>query len=225
MAITTYTELKSALVDWIARGDITTSSSIIADAITLAEEDFGRELATLPTFWKVKSDVSLASHAGSFTLPIGSLGLIRARLISPVFGRLNIVPIEKLLQDQGDTTAYGQPHTCAMGESANAGTVTVRVWPYADQAYTIEAVYPQVVTDPLSGSTSSNFLLARFPSLYLYGALVQCIPYLGAERRAAMWESRYQRALSGIKDQMWSGDMHLTTELPTSGGSFDITTG
>lgn len=214
MAFTTWTDLKAAVADWIARGDLT---SVIPDFIVLAEEQMTRDLADSPALWAVNSSITLASHAGTFSLPIGALGLITARLISPVWAPLRTVPLEQLLPTQGDTTAYAQPTVCAMGESTDAGLLTVRVWPYADQAYTVEALYPKAVP-ALGAGLAANFLLLRFPSLYLFGSLVQAIPYLGAERRGPIWEARYREAVAKVLDQRWSGEMTLGTDIPARGG-------
>jgi hypothetical protein len=53
--------------------------------------------------------------------------------------------------------------------------------------------------NPLNNQTTTNWVLSRYPDLYLYGALVHTAPYLKADERIQVWESAYQTILKDIE--------------------------
>ncbi len=53
--------------------------------------------------------------------------------------------------------------------------------------------------NPLNTTTTTNWALARYPDLYLYGSLVHSAPYLKADERIQVWESAYQTILKDIE--------------------------
>ncbi len=52
---------------------------------------------------------------------------------------------------------------------------------------------------PLNTTNPQNWVLTRYPDLYLYGALVHSAPYLKADERVQLWESAYQTILRDIE--------------------------
>lgn len=56
---------------------------------------------------------------------------------------------------------------------------------------------------PLTSPGSFNTVLLNYPSLYLYGALVEADPYLANDARVQLWAARYQAALdaANLMDQ------------------------
>jgi len=53
--------------------------------------------------------------------------------------------------------------------------------------------------DPLNNTTTTNWVLSRYPDLYLYGALVHTAPYLKDDERIAVWDGLYQGILRDIE--------------------------
>jgi hypothetical protein len=53
--------------------------------------------------------------------------------------------------------------------------------------------------NPLNNTTTTNWVLSRYPDLYLYGALVHSAPYLKADERIQVWDSAYQTILKDIE--------------------------
>ena len=51
----------------------------------------------------------------------------------------------------------------------------------------------------LSDSNTTNWLLAKHPDIYLYGALIQSAPYLKDDERVATWMSLYERMLEDME--------------------------
>jgi hypothetical protein len=50
----------------------------------------------------------------------------------------------------------------------------------------------------LSDSNTSNWLLAKSPAMYLYGALVQSAPYLRDDDRITTWGTLYKEAFNDL---------------------------
>jgi len=51
----------------------------------------------------------------------------------------------------------------------------------------------------LSDSNSSNWILAGYPDVYLYGALTEAAPYLIDDERVGVWKSLYTEAINTLK--------------------------
>lgn len=51
----------------------------------------------------------------------------------------------------------------------------------------------------LSTTSTTNWVLTRYPDLYLYGCLVHTAPYLKADERIQTWEAAYQTILKDIE--------------------------
>lgn len=47
--------------------------------------------------------------------------------------------------------------------------------------------------------TTTNWVLSKYPDLYLYGSLVHSAPYLKADERLDVWEGAYQKILADIE--------------------------
>lgn len=53
--------------------------------------------------------------------------------------------------------------------------------------------------NPLNNSTTTNWVLSRYPDLYLYGSLLHTAPYLKEDDRITVWEAAYQTILKDIE--------------------------
>lgn len=51
----------------------------------------------------------------------------------------------------------------------------------------------------LSTTATTNWVLTRYPDLYLYGSLLHSAPYLKSDERIALWDSVYNRILADIE--------------------------
>lgn len=185
MALTSYNELKSSVADWLNRDDLT---SVIPDFISLTEAQLERRLptermvkratATIDTpFSAVPSDfVSAKSLVLTSTAPIQ--------------------PLEFLSEDELDAKKYTYRTTGKPLYFTVVGT-QFEVLPAPDTGYTAELTY--IGTLPkLSNSNTSNWILARHPDVYLYGALMQAAPYLRDDERVGLWASMYTQAIEDM---------------------------
>ena len=200
MALTTYTELKSSLADWLNRTDLT---SVIADFISLAEAQMERQLRTRQMI--VRATASFAAAAEFGTVPDDFMEVKSIKLDTNPVTSLTFQTIEAM--DQLSNTTYlssGKPlYFTVVGNQ-------FRLLPIPDGAYTADLVYYAKLTK-LSSTVATNWLLTQAPDVYLYGALLQAAPYLQDDARISVWSSLY---LAGL-DQLQVADDRGST----SGGA------
>lgn len=197
MALTTYTELKASVADWLVRADLTAT---IPDFISLAEAQIERKLRTRQMI--VRSDASIDTEYSA--VPSDFLDTKSLKLNTNPVTPMQFETIESLDQLASRTNAAGKPtYFSIVGNQ-------IRVVPTPDTTYTAELTYYAKLTK-LSSSVATNWLLTSSPDIYLYGALLQAAPYLQDDARIAVWSALYQSGL----DQLQLADDRSTT----SGGS------
>jgi len=74
------------------------------------------------------------------------------------------------------------------------------VCPTPDAAYPFELCFLQL-PDPISTLNQTNWITNYAPDLFLYGCLLEAIPYLKNDERIPVWQSMYDRALASINSQ------------------------
>jgi len=187
MAITNYSELKSAIADWLDRTDLTDS---IPDFITLAETRHRRDFKLRRMETRVTA--STVADTEYYTLPDNFVAMRNIQL--------NTDPktaLEYLTPEQMDRIYAGSNKGKPKAYSIIGDNIQLR--PLPDSAYEIEMLYYKYFT-PLSDSNTTNDMLTYHPDAYLYGALVEAEPYLQNDKRIQTWASFYERAKKDIID-------------------------
>ena len=184
MSITTYSELKTAVANWLNRDDLT---SVIPDFIALTEADMDRKIR----HWRMEERSTADIDARYTQLPSGFMEAVRFHLDVDERPIDLVTPVYMQTKRQGNADTTGRPQVY----SVIAGQI--EVWPTPDAAYTGELYY-YARTAGLSDSNTSNWILDYFPDAYLYGALVHSAPYLVDDQRTQVWASLYQNAIDGI---------------------------
>ena len=198
MALTTYSELKTSIGDWLNRADLT---NVIPDFISLAEAQIERTLRTRQMI--VRANASFSAEYGAVPadfLETKSLKLTNTNPITP----LQFQTVDVMDNIASQRVASGRPQYFSIVGGQ------IRLLPVPDSTYTTELIYYAKLSK-LSGTTSTNWLLAQAPDVYLYGALLQAAPYLQDDARIQVWVSLYER---GLQDLQVADDRGAT-----SGGS------
>jgi len=207
MALTTYTELKTSIGDWLNRSDLTTA---IPDFISLAEAQIERTLRTRQMI--VRANASFDAQYGAVPsdfLETKSLKLTSTNPQTP----LEFLSIDALDNKAAEYTASGKPRFFGVVGGQ------FRIVPTPDANYTTELTYYAKLTK-LSSSVASNWLLASSPDIYLYGSLLQAAPYLQDDARIQTWATLYERALNDLQtadDRGASSGGALLTRAKTFG--------
>ena len=199
MAITTYSELKTAIANWLNRDDLT---NVIPDFISLVESDLNRKLR----HYKMIERVDATLDSRYVQLPANWLETMRMAITSGNTYRLESISIDDMLQYREDTRDQsGRPKFYAhIGEA-------IEVYPTPDAEYTMQLTYYEEIA-PLSDSNTYNWLLQSDPDVYLYGALLQAAPYLLDDNRIQVWSALYQNALGSL--QKASDDTRFSVTAP-----------
>jgi len=207
MALTTYTELKTSIGDWLNRSDLTTA---IPDFISLAEAQIERTLRTRQMI--VRANASFDAQYGAVPsdfLETKSLKLTSTNPQTP----LEFLSIDALDNKAAEYTASGKPRFFGVVGGQ------FRIVPTPDANYTTELTYYAKLTK-LSSSVASNWLLTSSPDIYLYGSLLQAAPYLQDDARIQTWATLYERALNDLQtadDRGASSGGALLTRAKTFG--------
>lgn len=181
MSITTYSELQTAIGNWLERDDLT---GRITEFIELAEARHKREIRMR----EMISRESLTVDNRYINLPSGFLEALNFRLLTnPVTVLEEVNPHEMTRQRESES---GTPKWFTIHEQIEFDVVP-------DSSYTGDITFYSELT-PLSGANTTNALLTNAPDAYLYAALSASAPFLMNDERLRVWESLYQQARDGV---------------------------
>jgi hypothetical protein len=193
MALANYSDLQTAVTNWLDRSDL---SSRIPEFITLAEDTLNRRLRIRAMETRATASIS----EEYISLPTGFLEMRNFQLNTNPKQTLRFVTPEYIDTFwTGSTTGQPVVYTFIGGE--------IQLAPSPDGSYTAEMDYYlkwDIATD------TTNWLLTNTPSAYLYGSLLQAEPFLKNDKRIQVWREMFERSLADIemadKRERWSGN-------------------
>ena len=185
MSITTYTELKTAVANFLARTDLTTQ---IPDFISLAEARLSRELESRSQ--EKRANATLVVGDEFVALPTDLREVRQVKLNTSPNTVLEYRSPTALDSDFGGSTGKPQAYSIVGSE--------IKFRPIPDSAYTAEIIYIGSIT-ALSDTNATNTILSRHPDAYLNGALVEAYMYLMDDGRAQVYDQKFTRAIEEIK--------------------------
>lgn len=186
MPITTYTELKAAIADWLLRDDMV---AVIPTLISSSEAQMSREV----DHWRQETRSDGLIDTQYSTLPGDFRSIIRLSVSTPR-GPVELAPVsqsEMLHRRQATADVKGSPRFYAI----SAGSLELFPTPSGTEAVT--TIYRAGIPK-LSDSVQQNWLLTEAPDLYLYGTLLHSAPYLKDDERIGVWGSLYANALAAL---------------------------
>ena len=185
MAITSYSELQTAVGSWLNRSDLSTN---IPDFITLAEASFNRVLRTRNQITRATSSV----NAQYVALPTDLLELFNIQVNTDPIKRLEQVSLDKADDLRSSLSSSGTPSYFAITGS------NIELIPTPDDTKTIEIIYYAKIT-ALTSTNTTNWLLDSYPDIYLYGTLVQAEPFLMNDERLGTWGTLLSKAQEELR--------------------------
>ena len=206
MALSTYSELKTAIANWLNRSDLT--SEISGDFIVLAEKDFNSKLR-IRTMVNA-ADVTISAETAS--LPTDFLQVRDFYILS---GSTKY-PLRYMTPSQMDqvkgTSQTGTPSSYTiLGD-------TFRFMPKPDATYTGKINYYKKFA-ALSDSNTTNFILTNHPAIYLYGSLFHAANFLGGvnPQQVQSWTQMYATAMERLElndreDQFSGSPLQIRSE-------------
>lgn len=179
MALTNYSELVAAINGWLNRDDMT---GIAPDLIALAEAEFNR-LLRCPEM-EIRSTATMTGEA--IATPADFIGL---RSMSSDNAKFDVLSPDDLFAIPDSYNGF--PHYVAVID----GQFFFRPVPTGGD---VSIVYYQKIP-ALTASNSTNWLMTKYPDLYLFGALVQAEFYNWNDDRLPLIKARLEEILSQIK--------------------------
>ncbi len=191
MAVSTYTELQSAVSNWL--GGRTDLTSRIPEFVTLCEAKLNRELFVRQMETRSTTDCDTSDTEPEFiSLPDDFQSMRRIRL-SSVTGKPRL---QFLTGTQADEFRYGSSNTSGQPAYFTIMGSEIELIPTPDDDYTVEMVYRKNI--PALATNSTNWLLTLAPDAYLYGTLLESAPYIKEDERIQVWALGFSSALESL---------------------------
>ena len=213
MALTTYTELKASLANWLNRSDLTTE--IADDFIKLAEADFNSKLRVR----KMVTQSTITINSETEALPTGFLQVRDFYILSgSTKCPLRYMTPPQMDQIQGTSNTGLPKNYTILGD-------TFRFSPKPDASYTGYINYYKTF-DTLSSTNATNYILTSHPSIYLYGSLFHAANFLGGinPQQVSAWQQMYATAMERLelndREDQFSGSPLVQRGEDTVRGAF-----
>ena len=187
MALDSYSNLKTAVANYLNRTDLT---SYLDDFIDLTEARHARELRLRPTI--IITTTNATGGNNKIPLPSDYLQFVYIQLNS---GNKNFIQymspneISRIYNSQGNS---GPIYYTILGDNIMLG-------PTPSDNSEIEMCYYKKVQG-LSTTNTTNEILKNYPDLYLYGCLLEAQPFIMADERLPVWAEMYQTAVRNAED-------------------------
>lgn len=188
MSLATYSDLKTAALDYMERSD---QSSKAADWVTLAEARLNRLLGA------VETDASLTGTSGSRSIDISSQSLKEP--LALFLAESGVNEIEVQLQPPGSfayVAASGRPSVWSVNVAGDAITFDRGL----DSAYPFRLHFRQRFA--LSDSATTNWLLTNHPDLYLAATMMWGAGYNEDLPKAQAWKSLLDEGIDEVRAQI-----------------------
>jgi len=213
MALSSYSELKSAIANWLNRSDLT--DEIADDFIKLTEADFNAKLRIRP----MEQIDTITIDSETETVPTGFIAVRSFYILSSsVKYPLEYITPANMFETRGGSRT-GKPRAYTI-ESDNE-TETFRFGPSPDTSYTGYLSYYKAIS-ALSASNTSNWMLANHPAVYLYGSLFHAANFLGGidPQQVQNWLQMYATSMERCEnndkqDSYGSAPVHQRTDVQT----------
>lgn len=186
MAIGTYSELQTAVADYLNRDDLT---AVIPNFITLAEAKFNRELRTRDMMVRAQA----TSNNEYVPLPDDFLQHYSLELNSatPSFP-FDYIGAQEAKALQAAKVTNTNPYRYTMIDGA------FEIVPAPNADLDLRLVYFAKIP-ALSATNTTNWLLTKSPDLYLYSTLLEASPYLKDDDRVQIWGMARQQVLDAMQ--------------------------
>ena len=188
MAISNYTELKTAVANWLDRDDLTDR---IPEFIALAEAKFNRTLRLRSMEAKYTANTVAAQR--NLALPTGYIQMRNFQVNTSPLTTLSYVTPE--IYDRlwgGSTSGIPKFYTILANE--------ISLGPIPASVVEVEMLFYKNFEN-LSSTVATNWLITNAPDAYLYGAMMQAEPFIMNDERVALWGASLSKAIQELQEQ------------------------
>lgn len=182
MALDTYANLQTAIASWVDRDDLT---SQIADFIALAESDMN---ATIRTRQNTAYATVTFATTGLAPVPDEFRMVKTLRLSDSPNYDMESVSLDRISELLAYNREGGNPEAFAVdGESLRA---------YPTPSTSVDALCHYYRTIPaLADDNTSNWVLANYPQVYLYGAIAHAHAYMDDTEEEQKFRAKFEDAM------------------------------
>ena len=188
MAISTYSELQTAVANWLDRDDLTAR---IPEFIALAEARFNRILRLRSM--EAKYTANTVAGQRNLALPANYIQMRNFQVNTSPLTTLSYVTPEIYDRVWGGSTSGTPKFYTILANEVSFG-------PIPGSVMEVEMLFYKKF-DNLSVTTTTNSLLTDSPDLYLYGAMLEAEPFIMNDERVPLWAAALDRAVSDMQEQ------------------------
>lgn len=185
MALSTYSDLQTAVANWLRRNDL---AAAIPDFIALAEVRFSREL-------RLRSMETTATGTASGQTIAEPADLLKLQRLA-----ITVSGAERELEYMSPKSIGRYAGYTSTPQFFTTMNQQIVLGPAADASYPYTIYYIAKVP-ALSSSNATNAILTNAPDVYLYAALLEAAPYLKDDARVTLWANAYQNAVQNLIQQ------------------------
>lgn len=194
MAIATYSDLVSAVTEYLARDQDATLIARIPDFITLCEAKLNRLLLHPSMETRSTATVDTTDDEPEFVTLPGDFQSMRRVRLSGVTGKPRL---EFMAQSQLEDYRYSIDNVSDQPVYYTIVGDEMELAPTPGEDYTIEMVY-RANLDGLTSSNATNWLIELAPDVYLYGTLLEAAAYVQDDSRLSVWGTAFTSALEQL---------------------------
>lgn len=187
MAFNTYSDLKAALANWLARSDL---DAYYDDFITLGGERLARELR----IEAVMRSLSVVMSGGTAVVPDAFTELKYAYLDGTPTYPLEVKDAQWIFRRFPNRVGSGIPEFIAVDGSEFV------FGQFPDSDYTVKGKY-YYAPDALTPGSPTNAWTSHTPDALLFACLCESAPFLKHDARTQTWEAKYTRVKDGYNRQ------------------------
>jgi len=188
MAISNYTELKTAVANWLDRDDLTDR---IPEFIALAEARFNRVLRLRSMESKYTADTVAGQR--NLALPASYIQMRNFQVNTSPLTTLSYVTPEIYDRLWGGSTQGTPKFYTILANEVSFG-------PTPASTQEVEMLFYKKFEN-LSGSVATNWMITNAPDIYLYGSMLEAEPFIMNDERVPLWAQALQRGISDLQEQ------------------------
>ena len=188
MAISNYSELTTAVANWLDRDDLTLR---IPEFIALAEAKFNRTLRLRSM--EAKYTANTVASQRNLALPTGYIQMRNFQVNTTPLTTLSYVTPEIYDRLWGGSTSGTPKFYTILANEISFG-------PIPGSVMEVEMLFYKNFEN-LSSVVSTNWLITNAPDVYLYGCMMQAEPFIMNDERVALWGASLNKAIAELQEQ------------------------
>ena len=188
MAISNYSELQTAVANWLDRDDLTAR---IPEFIALAEARFNRVLRLRSM--EAKYTANTVASQRNLALPTGYIQMRNFQVNTNPLTTLSYVTPEIYDRLWGGSTSGTPKFYTILANEVSLGPIPASV-------QEVEMLFYKKF-DNLSGSVATNWLITNAPDIYLYGSMLEAEPFIMNDERVPLGAAALERGVGDLQEQ------------------------